>query len=78
MEDEASKAGDSEKQVKDLETKITDMEKDLKELKITKDDSDTKNEELEQFNKLFVDREFRIKELRDRVKELEKKNGNSR
>lgn len=30
-----------------------------------------KNEKLERFNKLFVDREFRIKELKDRVKELE-------
>ena len=32
-----------------------------------------KNAELERFNNLFVDREFRIKELRDRVKELEEK-----
>jgi len=32
-----------------------------------------KNEKLEYFNKLFVGREFRIKELRDRVKELEEK-----
>lgn len=32
-----------------------------------------KNTELERLNKLFVDREFRVKELRDRVKELEKK-----
>ena len=31
------------------------------------------NAELEHFNELFVDREFRIKELRDRVKELEEK-----
>ncbi|MDA3937972.1 MAG: hypothetical protein PF693_01505 [Spirochaetia bacterium] len=30
-----------------------------------------KNKELEDYNKLFVDREFRIKELRDKVKELE-------
>ena len=30
-----------------------------------------KNRDLEQFNVLFIDREFRIKELRDRVKELE-------
>ena len=37
------------------------MEKDLK----------TKNEELERLNRLFVNREFRIKELRDRVAELE-------
>ena len=32
-----------------------------------------KNKELERFNKLFVDREFRIKELKDKVKELENK-----
>lgn len=32
-----------------------------------------KNAELERFNKLFVDREFRIKELRDKVKKLENK-----
>lgn len=30
-----------------------------------------KNADLERFNRLFVDREFRIKELRDRVRELE-------
>lgn len=30
-----------------------------------------KNKKLENFNKLFIDREFRIKELKDRVKELE-------
>lgn len=34
---------------------------------------ETKNTELSRFNKLFVDREFRIKELRDKVKELEEK-----
>ena len=32
-----------------------------------------KNEKLAQFNKLFVDREFRIKELKDKIKELEGK-----
>ena len=31
-----------------------------------------KNKKLEEFNELFVDREFRIKELKDKVKELEK------
>ncbi len=31
-----------------------------------------KNEELERFNQLFIGREFRIKELRDKVKALEK------
>ncbi len=33
-----------------------------------------KNIELERFNKLFIGREFRIKELKNKVKELEKKN----
>jgi PAS domain S-box-containing protein len=32
-----------------------------------------KNEKLAKFNKLFVDREFRVKELKDRIKELEEK-----
>jgi hypothetical protein len=32
-----------------------------------------KNKKLEKFNDLFVDREFRIKELKDKVKKLEKK-----
>ncbi len=36
-------------------------------------DLEKKNDELEQFNKLFIDREFRIKELKDKVKLLEKK-----
>lgn len=35
-----------------------------------------KNAELERFNSLFVGREFRIKELRDQVKELESKINN--
>ncbi len=34
-----------------------------------------KNTELERFNKLFVGREFRIKELKDKIKELEKELG---
>ena len=36
---------------------------------------ETINKELERINNLFVDREFRIKELREKVKELENKNG---
>ena len=36
-------------------------------------DLEEKNEELERYNKIFVGREFRIKELKDKVKELEKK-----
>jgi len=36
-----------------------------------------KNKKLIQFNKLFVDREFRIKDLKDKVKELEGKLGRS-
>ncbi|MCF8370957.1 MAG: PAS domain S-box protein [Bacteroidales bacterium] len=37
---------------------------------------EAQNKELEHFNQLFVGREFRIKELRDKVKELEKKINN--
>ncbi|MDD3044253.1 MAG: PAS domain-containing protein [Candidatus Delongbacteria bacterium] len=44
-----------------LERMVTERTKELEE----------KNEKLNKFNKLFVEREFRIKELRDKVKELE-------
>ena len=37
---------------------------------------ENKNNELEHFNKLFVGREFRIKELKDRIKALENKTTN--
>lgn len=46
-----------------LETLVADRTRELEE----------KNRELERFNSLFVGREFRIKELRDQVKELKKK-----
>ncbi|MEA3504855.1 MAG: PAS domain S-box protein [Bacteroidota bacterium] len=49
----------------DLENIVEERTKELQE----------KNEELKHFNKLFVGREFRIKELRDRVKELESRLG---
>ncbi len=38
------------------------------------DELEKRNRELERLNTLFVDREFRIKELRERVKELESGN----
>lgn len=47
-----------------LEEKVKDRTAELEE----------KNAELEKFNKLFVDREFRIKELRNRIRELEEGN----
>ena len=46
-----------------LEQNVKERTKELEE----------KNKELEHFNQLFMDREFRIKELRDKVKELEGK-----
>ena len=48
---------------KELEISVQDRTKEL-ETKIT---------EIERMNKLFIDREFRIKELKERVKELEGK-----
>ncbi len=51
-----------EKYREHLEELIKERTKELEE----------KNKKLEKFNKLFVGREFRIKELRDKIKELEK------
>jgi len=47
----------------ELEAKVRERTKELEE----------KNAELERMNDVFTGREFRIKELRDRVKELELK-----
>ncbi len=52
-----------EKHKKQLEELVAERTKELEE----------KNQRLENLNKLFVGREFRIKELRDQVRELEKR-----
>ncbi|MCF7911598.1 MAG: cache domain-containing protein [Candidatus Cloacimonetes bacterium] len=59
---------------KNYEKKLHDYQNHLEELiKERTLDLETKNEELKNFNKLFIGREFRIKELRDKVKTLEEK-----
>ena len=56
-----------------LEQTVAERTKQLEQQNLTLGE---KNSELEQFNKLFVGREFRIKELRDKVMELEKEKAN--
>ena len=43
------------------------------ELQVTNEELSEKNQELEKFNELFVGREFRINELKEKIKELEEK-----
>ena len=58
---------------KKVEEKLKNYQEHLEELvKMRTKELKEKNKELEQYNQMFIDREFRIKELRDRVKELEK------
>ena len=59
------KAGESklEKTLKNMERDVTKRTQEL----------ETKNKELERYNNLFIDREFRIKELREEVKLLKVK-----
>ncbi|MCK5231801.1 MAG: hypothetical protein KAR13_16135, partial [Desulfobulbaceae bacterium] len=54
-----------EKHREHLEELVKERTSELKE----------KNTELERMNEVFTGREFRVKELRDRVKELEKNQG---
>ena len=52
---------------------MLELVQDVTERHVIEEDLRLKNAELERFNKLFIDREFRIKELKERVKELEGK-----
>lgn len=61
------KAEENEKEIQKHKNHLEDLVK-----KRTKD-LEEKNKELESFNKFFINRELRIKELKDKVKELESK-----
>ncbi len=62
--------------LRETEDELTDHRNHLEELvKKRTAELEVKNTKLEKYNRLFVDREFRIKELRNRVKKLE--GGNS-
>jgi len=56
-----------------VKERTDELETSLEEQKVLNDELYESNKELERFNGLFVGREFRIKELRDKVEELEKK-----
>ncbi len=57
---------------KNAEEELKKHQDHLEELvKERTEELEKKNAELKSFNKLFLDREIRIKELRDKVKELE-------
>ena len=59
---------------KQTEKELNKHREHLKDLvKLRTAELEEKNKELEEFNELFIGRELRIKELRDRVKELERK-----
>ncbi len=53
--------------------RVLELVQDVTEYHAMVEDLQEKNIELERFNRLFMDREFRIKELKERVKELEGK-----
>jgi hypothetical protein len=53
---------------KEMEEKIAERTTELIEINTI---LEKRNKEMERFNKVFVEREFRIKELRDRIKKLE-------
>ena len=52
-----------------VEARTIELQSRVKEL-------DEKNKELERFNQLFVNREFRIKELKEELKKFKESNGN--
>ena len=62
---------------KQAEQELVEYRENLEDLvKERTKELEDKNKELERFNDLFVDREFRIKELKDQIKKLENKMDN--
>ncbi|MCF8370955.1 MAG: PAS domain S-box protein [Bacteroidales bacterium] len=65
---------EAEMQLSQYREKLEEMVKErTAEIEVKNKELIEKNIELERFNQLFVGREFRIKELRDKVKKLEEK-----
>ncbi len=65
---------ETEKERKQAKNELTKYHEHLEELvKERTAELEEKNKELEHYNSLFADREFRIKELKDKVKELEER-----
>lgn len=61
----------AEKELENYKGKLEDLVKErTMEL-------EEKNQELERFNQLFIGREFRIKELKEKIAKLEKPKGES-
>ena len=57
---------------KKIENEVLKYQENLEELVVERTENlEKKNKELERFNDLFVDREFRIKELKERILKLE-------
>lgn len=54
-----------------VQERTDELETSLEEQKTLNEELNEANQELERLNDLFIGREFRIKELRDKVKELE-------
>ncbi|MBN1819493.1 MAG: hypothetical protein JXR31_04525 [Prolixibacteraceae bacterium] len=55
-----------------IKKRTAELEKKTEELLNSNNQLLSKNEELQEYNDLFVGREFRIKELKDKIQELEK------
>lgn len=66
-----TKAKITEKEISKYKAHLEKLvQKRTKELEQQREELELQNKELERLNSLFVNREFRIKELRDEVKEL--------
>ena len=60
---------------KKIEQELIKLNEELEQrIKERTQDLENKNSELERMNKAFIGRELRIKELKDKIKELENKN----
>lgn len=60
------------RQKQDLQVQLQELKTTRGKLEAANQELEDKNRQLEKLNKLFVDREFRIKELKDKLAQLER------
>jgi len=72
LKEDVDKRQQTEKELRKIQNNLEkNIQKRTEEIRLKNDELLKRNHELEKYNNLFIDREFRIKELKEIIKKLE-------